>query len=241
MLLAIETSSSQLGVALADAGRVVSSYELLADNPHAARLPEAVRYVLDVGGTTLQQVDAIAVDVGPGSFTGLRIGLAFAKALAFPRGLPLVAVCSLDLLATNVPWSPKVVCPILDAKQQNVYAALYRLEGPRAVRVTDPLLAKPGEVLQLLKEPAILLGDGCARYQALITELMGDRADIAPPDLWLPRAGALARLGQERFDAGQRDDPSRLTPLYLYRQDCGVNPAVSRRAPGEPRKTSQVS
>ena len=221
MLLAIETATRQLGVAVVDGDRLLSSYELLADYPHAVELPGAVTRVLQAAKTTLGALDAIVVDLGPGSFTGLRIGLAFVKALAFPNRTAVVGVPSLDVLAANLPSAPRLVCPILDARQKNVYAALYRLEGGRPVKQTDPLLGPLDDVLALIKEPAVFLGDGVARYRDRIHERCPD-AQFADPDLWLPRASTLARLGHARFLQGQRDDPARLVPLYLYPLDCSV-------------------
>ena len=220
-ILAIETSSRQLGVAAIDGERLLSSYELLADYPHAVELPAAVTRVLQAASTTLDQVEAIMVDVGPGSFTGLRIGLAFVKALAFPRRTAVVGVASLDVLAANLPFASRLVCPILDAKQRNVYAALYRLDAGRALRQSDYLLGPVDDVLALMKEPAVFLGDGAALYRHRILERYPE-AQFADPELWLPRAATLARLGRERFLQGQRDDPATLVPLYLYPLDCSV-------------------
>ncbi|MBI3011092.1 MAG: tRNA (adenosine(37)-N6)-threonylcarbamoyltransferase complex dimerization subunit type 1 TsaB [Candidatus Omnitrophica bacterium] len=220
-LLAIETSSRQLGVAVIDGERLLSSYELLADYPHAVELPAALTRVLQAASTTLDQVEAMIIDIGPGSFTGLRIGLAFVKALAFPRRTAVVGVASLDVLAANLPSAPRLVCPILDAKQRNVYAALYRLDAGRPLRQSDYLLGPVDDVLALVKEPAAFLGDGAALYRHRILERCPE-AQVADPELWLPRAATLARLGRERFLQGQRDDPATLVPLYLYPLDCSV-------------------
>ncbi len=220
-LLAIETSTRMLGVAVIDGERLLSSYELLADYPHAAELPGAVTRVLQAARTTLSQLEAIVVDIGPGSFTGLRIGLAFVKALAFPGKTPVVGVPSLDVLAANLPSAPRLVCPLLDAKQQNVYAALYQMDAGRPVKRSEYVLGPVDEVLTLVKEPAVFLGDGAALYRERILQRCPD-AQFADPELWLPRAATLARLGRERLAKGQRDDPATLVPMYLYPQDCQV-------------------
>ena len=237
MLLAIETSSRQLGVAVVDGNQLVSSYELLAEYPHAVELPDAVARVLRAAHTSLDRLDAIAVDIGPGSFTGLRIGLAFTKALAFARKTPVIGVPSLDVLAANLPFTAQLVCPVVDAKQKNVYAALYRFEADGPKRQTDYLRGPVDDVLALIKEPVILLGDGAALYRDRVVEHLGTRAAFASSEYGLPRAAIVARLGQARLAQGQRDDPSTLVPMYLYPQDCSVNPHVSTRAQGAPRKT----
>ena len=215
-------------------GRLLASYELLADYPHAVELPDAVNRVLAAAHTTLAKLEAVAVDIGPGSFTGLRIGLAFVKALVFPSKKSVVGVPSLDVLAANLPFSPRLVCPLLDAKQKNVYAALYRVEADQPKRQTDYLLGPVEEILSLVKEPVIFLGDGCALYRERIVQRLGASAQFAAPELWLPRAATLARLGAERLAQGQRDDPAGLVPMYLYPQTCSIN--LSSRPPTAPRK-----
>ena len=235
LTLAIETSSRQLGVALADGDRLVSSYGLLAENPHAVELPDAVTRVLKAAHATLGQVEAIAVDIGPGSFTGLRIGLAFVKALAFPMKKTVVGVPSLDVLAASLPFASRQICPLLDAKQKNVYGALYRVEESAPKRKTDYLLGPVDELLSQIKEPTIFLGDGCARYREQILERAGSLASFAAEEFWLPRAELLARLGVERLRSGQRDDPAGLVPMYLYPQDASINPSIRQAvAAGKP-------
>ena len=226
-LLALETSSRQLGVAVLDGERVLSSVEILADYPHAVELPDAVRRALSAAGATLQTLEAFVVDIGPGSFTGLRIGLAFMKALAFASKKPAVGVPSLDVLAANAPLSDGRAAVILDARQGNLYAALFQIKAGRMRRETDCLLGPADALLARVASADVFLGDGCALYRDRIAHA-ARQAVVAPADQWWPRVGALARLGQERFAAGQRDDPATLVPLYLYPLDC------SDRGPGRP-------
>ena len=221
-LLAIETSSRQLGIAVLEGEHLLSSFELVAEHPHAAELPEAVRRSLKAARLTLEQLEAIVVDIGPGSFTGLRIGLAFVKAMAFSLKKPVVGVASLDVLAANIPLAARPICPMLDAKQKNVYAALYQVEHAQVTRRTDPLLGPPADMLARISEPTIFLGDGAGLYREQIIQRLGDKALFATEDLWLPRAATLGRLGSARFLRGEQDDASRLVPLYLYPQDCSV-------------------
>lgn len=239
-LLAIETSSKQLGVALLDGGEIVASYELLTnDYPHAAELPGAVNRMLEAGAISLKEVQAIAVDIGPGSFTGLRIGLAFVKGLAFILKPTVIGIPSLDVLAAHVPCTDRLICPVLDAKQQKVYAALYRYQGGTASKQTDYFLGSIDELLEQITEPVILLGDGCARYAQSIAARLGQQAQVAPSELWLPRVVTLGRLGAERLAKGQQDDPASLTPMYLHPETCAVHPSV--RPYGAQRKTGQAA
>ena len=233
-LLAIETSSHQLGVALVDQTRVLASYEVLAERQHIVELPHAVTKVLRTAGQSLDQLEGIALDIGPGSFTGLRIGFAFVKALLFQIRKPLVGVASLDVLAANVPLASQRICPILDAKQRKVYAALYRAEADgRLTKQSDYHLGTLEELMLMLRDgPTVFLGDGVPLARERLAQQLGDRAIYLNPDLWLPKAATLGRIGLERLRQGRQDDPRALTPMYLYPMDCTV------RAPKPPPTAS---
>ncbi|MBI2093404.1 MAG: tRNA (adenosine(37)-N6)-threonylcarbamoyltransferase complex dimerization subunit type 1 TsaB [Candidatus Omnitrophica bacterium] len=221
LFLAIETATRQFGVAAFNGNEVLSSVELLANYPHAAELPGAVERVLKETKTELKDLKAVIVDIGPGSFTGLRIGLAFAKALVFPHKLPLIGISSLDVLAAGLPARGDFVCPLLDAKQKNIYGACYKIEEGKPVRQGDYFLGKIEEFLSGLKQDAIFLGDGSQLYREQILSVF-PKARWALPEFFYPRSATLARLGVERFHSGQRDDPATLVPLYLYPLDCSI-------------------
>ena len=233
-VLAIDTATDQLGVALVDEARVLASYEILAERPHAVELPQAVTRVLQTANQTLEQLEAIVVDIGPGSFTGLRIGVAFVKALAFRTHKPVVGVASLDVVAAHLPLVPQAICPILDAKQRKVYTACYRVVDGTLRKQSDYHLVTIEELPQLIKHdgPIVFLGDGVALYREQLTHHYGSRALFAAPELWMPRAATLGRLGRERFHQGHADNPRDLVPLYLYPLTCSIQPknTSSRRA-----------
>ena len=128
----------------------------------------------------------------------------------------------MDVLAAGLPFTPHVVCSLLDAKQKNVYAALYRLEAGTPIKQHGYSLGPIEEALSFINEPTVFLGDGCALYHDQIVKRVGARAQFAAPELWLPRAATLARLGRERIAQDRLDDPSRLVPMYLYPLDCSV-------------------
>ncbi|MBI4323378.1 MAG: tRNA (adenosine(37)-N6)-threonylcarbamoyltransferase complex dimerization subunit type 1 TsaB [Candidatus Omnitrophica bacterium] len=238
-VLAIETSTDQLGVALVDEQRVLASYELLAERPHAVELPQAVTRVLQAGGCTLEQLEGVAVDIGPGSFTGLRIGVAFVKALVFRTKTPVIGVPSLDVLAANIPMAPHRVCPILDAKQRKVYAALYQTVEGVVRKQSDYHLLTIDELLPMLKDgPVVFLGDGGALYRERLAAALGERAQFATPDLWFPRAATLGRLGLERLKQGLRDDPSRLVPMYLHPMTCSIQQPPPHANASSPQETA---
>jgi len=225
-ILAIDTSTDRMGVALIDDERVRASYEVLGERPHGVELPQAVQRVLRAGGCPMDTLEGIAVDVGPGSFTGLRIGLAFVKALVFRTKTPVVGVASLEVLAAGVPFAMQTICPVLDAKQRNVYAAWYRTRGGALETLSEPELLPFQALLVKLRGPTILLGDGALRYRTQLVETLGKEAIFADPELGLPRAAILGRLGLARLQQGKTDDPKTLVPRYLYPWDSTVNPAA---------------
>jgi len=214
---------------------VLSSYEVLAERPHATELPQAVTRSLGSAGVALKDVEGVALDIGPGSFTGLRIGLAFVKALLFHTRRPLIGVSSLDVLAASLPTTASQICPLLDAKQRKVYAAVFRATEGGLIKRADYTLCPVNDVPGLLDDgPVVFTGDGAGLYEPRLRELLGDRARVMPPDFHLPRAATLGRLGLARLRQGHQDDPRDLVPMYLYPMTCTIR--VSDRAPGAPRK-----
>jgi len=236
--LAIDTATQQLGVAVVDSDpaglhQLLSSYIVVGGNPHSVELPNAVARVLQTAKTSLDALEGIVVDIGPGSFTGLRIGLAFVKAVAFASKKPVVGIPSLDVLAAQASLSGSTaVCPILDAKRQNIYGALYAVADGFPAKRSDYLLGPIEELLKLVDGEAVFLGDGCAMYRDRIVAKV-PTARFTAPELWLPNPMTLARLGIRRFAQGQQDDPASLVPLYLYAQTCQVR--LSDRPSGAPR------
>ena len=226
-VLAIETATERMGVALVNETRVLSLFELLAERPHAVELPQAVARVLHAGGETLGHLEGIAIDIGPGSFTGLRIGLSFVKALTLAKPVPVIAVPSLDVLAAAVPFARDLVCSIIDAKQRKVYAAFYRADGARAAKQSDYSLWTLEELFQQIGSQRVLfVGDGVGVYRQQLAERFGERATFADPEWWYPQAAVLGRLGLARLKAGQRDNPRDLVPMYLHPMTCTIKKPV---------------
>ena len=235
-VLAIETATERMGAALVNDTRVLSLYELLADRPHAVELPQAVTRVLQAGGETLEQLEGIIIDIGPGSFTGLRIGLSFVKALALVKPVPVLGVSSLDVLAAGLPYAPEMLCPVIDAKQRKVYSARYRATGARMEKQSDYALSTLEELIQSLGTSRVVFtGDGVGVYRQALVEALGERAAFADPEWWYPQAAVLGRLGLIRLRAGQRDNPKDLVPMYLHPLTCTIKkpmpmPSVSEAA-----------
>jgi tRNA threonylcarbamoyladenosine biosynthesis protein TsaB len=207
-VLAVDTSTLAGGVALVDGARVVGESLLDVRTTHSERVMVAVDRVLADAGWPPGSLDGLAVTVGPGSFTGLRIGLAAVKGLALALGLPIAAVPTLDAMAAGLPWSMRPVCPVLDARKNEVYACLYRWDGLAMRREWDYLALPPAALAERLTEPVIGVGDGAA--------LVGSPwITVVEPVRRGPAAAVVAWLGHERLRAGHTVDAAALVPLYL--------------------------
>lgn len=184
-----------------------------------------MREVLVAAGLGVEAVEAVAVSIGPGSFTGLRIGLAFAKGLALAGRIPLVAVSTLEALATVAPVPPGTrICAALDARRGECWAAFFRRTASGLERL-GPDAAIAADVLVRQLEPAtVVVGDAPGAHPALF----GGRAELLPFDRFHPHGAAVARLGRQRLVRGERDDVGCLEPVYVRPPDAQVSGATAR-------------
>jgi tRNA threonylcarbamoyladenosine biosynthesis protein TsaB len=218
-LLAVETSTLTGAVALLEEGRVVAESRVSVAVTHGERLVSAIDGVLRAARRELADIDAFAVALGPGSFTGLRIGLSTIKGLAFATGKPAVGVPTLDALAWRLPYCAYPICPILDARKNEVYTGLYRtlsgelelLETPRAM----PPAALAEELRDGLAGPVVFVGDAVSRFGPIFSEILGSRACLAPADLRLPSAVTVGEIATGALERGEAGDPGNLVPLYV--------------------------
>lgn len=220
-ILTIDTSTTTNSVALTVDGRLLAEYLVNPDRNHSSSLMYGLDMVLRDSGLTLDALDAIGVSSGPGSFTGLRVGIATAKGLALATGKPLVAFSSLAMLAMNLPFAAYPVCTMFDAKKNEVYAALYCCK-----ELPETLLAEcvvpPAEFLSQLRGSTLFVGSGSLRYRDLIVETLGDRAIFAPSVCHQPRASAGAILADDLFTRGELAPATALVPSYLRASEAEV-------------------
>ena len=215
MVLAIETATPLGGVAVVGE-ELRGELALNAQETHSRRLLVGVEFLLQRLGLKLGDLAGIAVSIGPGSFTGLRIGLATAKGLHLATKLPLVGVCTLEALALNASLAPQVICPVLDARRRQVYTALYQAQGPEELReLWPPSLISPERLVKKIQVPTIFLGDGLRPFGEFLSQELGARFVRAPRHLDHLRPANVGFLGRKRLLRGEADDPYRLLPLYL--------------------------
>jgi tRNA threonylcarbamoyladenosine biosynthesis protein TsaB len=223
-ILGVDTSTSCGSLGIIDDNAVVTEYALLRDETHSTRLAPAIQALLKEAQLGLNEIDGIAVSLGPGSFTGLRVGLSAVKGLALAAEKPVVGVPTLDALASNLPFTPYVICPILDARKGEVYSALYKNGGRGLVERLTPyeVLSPPRLLEKIPLQETIFLGDGVEVYGELIKERLGAKALFAPPHLRFLRGSSVAEIGLQRFKRGEQDDISSLVPIYVRPSDAEI-------------------
>ncbi len=219
IVLAIETATPICSVALLDESRLIAERTLDSGTTHAERLALMIESVLKDGDISAGDLNGIAISIGPGSFTGLRIGLSVAKGLCFGCGCPLVAVSTLDALAWRVPFSSYHVCPTLDARKKEVYACLYEVSNVSLRRLWEPIVVSPDNMLKRIERPTVFLGNGAKVYRDEIVSALGKDAHFAPKELFTPSAGAVARLGLEKLEAEEVTDLYSVQPVYLRKSE----------------------
>jgi len=232
--LALETSTAAGSVALADENGTLAESVEPEGLTHSKTMIPAVQRLLNQAGLSVEDLDLIAVTVGPGSFTGLRIGLSAAKGLAWAAGKPLVGVPSLDTLAQNLPPGSHQFCPMIDARKGEVYAALYKHDPDKiARRLTDFEAFKPKRLAALIREKTVFFGDGARTWGEVLSDALGPLYLRASQDLDFPRASITARLGMSLFRQGAESNPALILPVYVRPSEAELSLAARSKKAGE--------
>ncbi|MGE5253764.1 MAG: tRNA (adenosine(37)-N6)-threonylcarbamoyltransferase complex dimerization subunit type 1 TsaB [Planctomycetaceae bacterium] len=241
LILAVETSTFTGSVALVEGAteggdspslRVIGETTLQVSETHSSRLMPSIDRLLRETSLPVQKVQGIAVGLGPGSFTGLRIAVSTVKGLAFALRVPVAGVPTLDALANNILYASTQVCPVLDARKKEVYAALFRGDGEGQLKkISDDWVLSPEDLCSRISEATVLVGNGTEVYAEIFRRRLGSRALFAPPELSFPRAVQVARLALPAFQRGEKLDLFRFTPIYVRRSEAEIH--RERRERGE--------
>lgn len=218
LILALETATMCGSVALVAANRCIAEFSLQTGETHSRRLLAGVDWLLQETSAAWSDIDAVAVSLGPGSFTGLRIGLATAKGLTLSAGLKLIGVGTLDGLAAQLHGSGDLlICPVLDARKKEVYCGLYRCDSSGVPRLQEEYLVASPEALceRIAGHPVVMLGDGFTVYGDLFREKLGALLSEAGANLYFPRAAAIGMLALEKWQRSDFLDPAALEPIYI--------------------------
>jgi tRNA threonylcarbamoyladenosine biosynthesis protein TsaB len=219
-ILAVDTATRCCSVAIRAGDRLAAETTVVSEQTHSIHLMRMIRETLRLADLDLSQIDGLAVVIGPGSFTGLRIGISTVQGLAFAGGKPCAGVSSLEALASGcLPW-PHGICALMDARKGEVYVGWYRDGGGRLEPLAQERVMPLEAALQPMKAPQLFVGDGADRHRERIRAMLGGLAEFVPPERSLARAGLVARLAQPLLAGGQGVDPQLLSPRYLRTPDA---------------------
>ncbi len=215
LLLALDTATDKGSLALAAEDRLLIEYSLESQGTYLTRLLPGLEALLKATGRDLSEVTAIAVSQGPGNFTGLRIGLATAKGLAWALGCPLVPVPTLEVLAAQFPYQPHPIGVVVDAKRQEVYFGLFLCPEALPQTLEEPVRLPLAALRQRLQAPLVLTGPGLEVYRETLEAGLPREISWAPAEMRHPRAATVARLALGRLKQGLTVPPHQLVPTYL--------------------------
>lgn len=224
LTLALDTATARVGVAVGRDGRVLAELTVDGARRHAEELAPAITEVLREARIDLDRIRFVSVGLGPGLFTGLRVGVTTARTLGQVLGVPVVGVPSLDLVA--YPWrhTDRRIVALVDARRREVFAARWTVVGDSLERHGDYTVEPPEQIAAELAEsrlPVRLVGDGALAYEAVfaaLPEVQRLGSEAAYPDV-----GALVEIATARYERGEHDPPERVQPLYLRRSDAEIN------------------
>ena len=218
-VLGIETSGLVGNIAVCDGDRVVASKTYGKNFSHGKEIVSTIELLFNEIKWDPSNIDLIAVSTGPGSYTGLRVGVTCAKTLAYGLGKPVIDVPTLDVLVENVEDnSAKTICPVLDAKRKSVYACIYDRSSNENKKTTDFLIISPDSLIEILPESTLIFGDGIAPYRDIFTQK--NLTIVEDEKLCIADAADVARLGLERYEQGIRCEINALAPLYLRKSEA---------------------
>jgi tRNA threonylcarbamoyladenosine biosynthesis protein TsaB len=222
-LLALDSSSIVATAALIDEDKIIGEMIVNHKKNHSQKLMPLIQQLLNETEVNIQEVDAFGVCIGPGSFTGIRIGLSTAKALAQVGNKPLVGISTLEGLAFNLPYSRGIICPILDAQREQIYTGLYKWEGNQMFSIVeDHAIAVEDWIEELRKraETIHLIGDGIPKFASTFKERLGEKVSIAPITARMPRASSIANLALQKVIGGEANDYKSVVPHYIRKSQA---------------------
>ncbi|MEA1947536.1 MAG: tRNA (adenosine(37)-N6)-threonylcarbamoyltransferase complex dimerization subunit type 1 TsaB [Thermodesulfobacteriota bacterium] len=226
-IIAVDTATRSCSVAVVEERSLLAEMTTVRKQTHSKHLMEMINRVMDLSGLTFYELDGFAVTSGPGTFTGLRIGISSVKGLATASGKPVVGVSSLDALAVQASFFPYLICPLIDARRGEVYFSRYRFQNGHLKKEADEQVFPPEKAVFDLNEACLFIGDGALLYQKMILNKMGKSAFFASSFQNTIRASTVAYLGMNRFKNDDTDDVDKFVPHYIRRSDAELNLTVS--------------
>jgi tRNA threonylcarbamoyladenosine biosynthesis protein TsaB len=221
-ILAVDTSTRSCSVAIVDRENLLAEVTSGDGQTHSRHLMAMIDSTLGLAGLKLSMTDGLAFTCGPGSFTGLRIGISTILGLSAATGKPIVGVSGLDALAVQAAAPEVTICPLIDGRRNEVYCARYRWINGELVKEAAEQVLSPELAVTGLNTPALFSGNGAQLYQALIRDRLGDLARFALNCQNTLRASTVAWISMKRFEIGDVDDILRFKPMYIRRPDAKI-------------------
>jgi tRNA threonylcarbamoyladenosine biosynthesis protein TsaB len=224
LILGIDTATAQVSVAVGGHEGVLASTRSVRGRQHAETLVPSIEFVCKQARIELSEISVVAVDLGPGLFTGLRVGVAAAKAMAHALRVPMIGVSSLDLVAFPLRFSSKLIVAAVDARRGELFTAFYRQVPGGIQRLTPHHVVSPDDLASELlatAEECVLVGDGAVRYREVFEGL--HKVEIIEEGLAYPAASSLVMLAHAQALREQWVKPWDLQPLYLRKPDAEIN------------------
>jgi len=231
LILGIDTATVQASCAVGGHEGVLAAVQSAKGRRHAEHLAPSIRFACELAGIELAEISVVAVDLGPGLFTGLRVGIATAKSLAHALKVPMIGVPSLDLLAFPVRYSSRLIVAAVDARRGELYWACYRQVPGGVQRIGEHRVGTPDDVASELVatgEEILLVGDGALRYAEHFDAI--PEVELADRGLAHPSAASLVQLAHARALREQFEQPTSLEPIYLRKPDAEINWTTRDRA-----------
>jgi len=219
-ILSLNTATKQYSLALLENETVLGEYLLLSGPNRFRDLMPCLDDLLQKTTITPGRLDGVAVAIGPGSFTGTRVGLAVAKGISQGLGIPIIGVSTLWALASHIPYAHEDICPLVSSRKGEVFAALFRRDcDNHLIRITEDSGLKVTDLPCLIKKKTIVIGNDFTVQSPLVEQYVGKNALVAPSHLWNVRASSIGTLALQRIAQGASDNVGELVPLYLRDAD----------------------
>ena len=217
LIIGLDTTSQSGSVSLINEDKVLGECLFNVGPRHSENVVSSLEWLIKTLNVQKKDIEAVAVSVGPGSFTSVRVGVTIAKSLAYSMKIKIVGVSSLEVLAMNIPRTEKNICPVLDAKRDEVYSAVYKYSGSALTAIREEKAEPVEELLKDINEPTVFVGDGSVIYKE---ELSGNVNSLLVSDSFnIVRSSNCALLGSIKIRSGNADDVMGLVPNYLRKTD----------------------
>ena len=221
-LLAVETSTMMGGIAVMDDDKLVAESRLNVRVTHSERIMKEIDRVLQGAGLDISGIDVFGISIGPGSFTGLRVGLSTVKGLVYATGKKLVTVSTLEGMAWNIPFSACPVCTMLDARRKEIYAAVFRWTDAGFERVLDERTLSIDALLAMIDTETIFIGEGALIYKEAIMNTLKDKALFGAPQHMVPSPANTALLCMKKALREEYTDALKAVPAYHRRSEAEI-------------------